>query len=338
MENPTINGCVQGKRLHSMVMISLMMVLMGCAVRHDPFPREPHPSLEIPLFSYERKVIQPRVQRINEKNTYWIEKVAFPSSMAPHWVTAYHYVQKSGGNPPTIIVLPILGGNYFFAKNCARYLARHGFSCLRFERIVDPLDAERGLVHTEMVLRHAIIDIRRAIDWLDQRAEGNRNRIGIVGISMGAIVAALAFEAEPRINSAAILLGGGDIAAILATSREGLVVRFRKEVMRTKGIDLEQFHTEATRILAPVDPFTYAPRGNPKHILMLNARFDGVVPSPCSEKLWRALGRPLWVRIPTGHDSSVLFLWYIQSRVLKHFRKAFAEEGKSEVRGEAPIP
>ncbi len=312
------------KMLLSMLLSWLMMALMGCVVRHDPSPEKPHPSLEIPLFSYERDELQPRIERLKEENTFRVEKVTFPSSLVPHLVTAYHYTQKSGENPPTIIILPVLGGNYLFSKNCARYLARHGFCCLRFERTVNPLDAEKGLIHTEMALRRAVIDIRRSIDWLGQRSDGNQNRIGVLGISMGAIVAALALEVEPRINSAAILLAGGDIATILATSKENLVVRFRAGVMRTSGINLQQFQEEATRILAPVDPLTYASRGDPKSILMVNARFDRVVPHSCSEKLWEALGRPLWIRIPTGHDSSALFLPYLRYRILKHFREAFA--------------
>ena len=104
------------KTFPSVLLTWLMMVSMGCVVRHDPSPEKPHTSLEIPLFSYERKGIQPRLQRIKEENTFWIKKVTFPGSLVPHWVTAYHYIQKSGENPPTIIVLPILGGNYFFSK------------------------------------------------------------------------------------------------------------------------------------------------------------------------------------------------------------------------------
>jgi len=304
----------------------LMMAPVGCVVRHNLSPEKPHPSVEIPLFSYKREALQPRIERLKEENTFYIERVTFPSSLAPHWVTAYHYTLKSGQDAPTIIILPILGGNYFFSKNCARYLARRGFSCLRFERTANPLDPEKGLTHTEMALRHAVIDIRRSIDWLGHRGGAHLNRIGVLGISMGAIVAVLASEVEPRIKAAAILLAGGDIATILATSKEHMVIRFRAGVMRTRGIDLQQFHEDATRILAPVDPLTYASGSDPKYILMVNARFDSVVPPPCSEKLWEALGRPLWIRIPTAHDSSALFLPYLRYRVLKHFREAFAGE------------
>lgn len=311
--------------LLSVLLLGTMMVLMGCMMRHGPWPKKPNARHEIPLFSYEKEKVQAQVQRLKEENTHWIEKVTFPSSMAPYWVTVYHYVQKDGENPPTIIILPILGGNYFFSKNWARYLARRGFSCLRFERTANPLEAEKGLNHTEMVLRHAIIDIRRGIDWLDQRGKVDLNRIGVAGISMGAIVAALALEVEPRINSAAILLGGADIPTILTNSKENMVVRFRESVMRTNGIGLEQFYREATQTLVPVDPLSYASGVDPKRILMINARFDKVIPSPCPEKLWNTLGRPLWIRIPTGHDSSALYLWFIRYRILRHFRKALIE-------------
>ncbi len=87
-----------------------MTVLMGCVARYDLSPKRLHLLFEIPLFSYERKELQPRVQRIKEEQTLSVEKVTFPSSMIPYWVTAYHYIQKSGENAPTIIVLPILGG------------------------------------------------------------------------------------------------------------------------------------------------------------------------------------------------------------------------------------
>lgn len=219
------------RRLFFVLLLTTMWRAWSCTISLNPSPREPLCEPEIPHFSYGMPELQPRVYRVKDEKTHWIEKITFPSSMVPSWVTAYHYVQKAGENPPTIIILPILGGDYFFSQNCARYLARRGFSCLRFERTANPLDAEKGLYHTEMVLRHGIIDIRRAIDWLVESGEGNVNRIGVLGISMGAIVAALALEVEPRIGSAAILLGGGDIATILATSSEDLVVRFREGVM-----------------------------------------------------------------------------------------------------------
>jgi hypothetical protein len=118
---------------------------MGCTMSHEPSPRKSTPFAEVPRFRYEREELRPRVQRAEEENAFRVQKVAFASSMAPHSVTAYHYVRKSGKTPPTIIILPILAGDYFFSKNCARYLARKGFSCLRFERTANPLEAEKGL-------------------------------------------------------------------------------------------------------------------------------------------------------------------------------------------------
>ncbi len=296
---------------------------VGCTATYKPMTRRPIDHSEIPHFRYEREVLNPRLERVRDEKSYWIEKLTFPSSMASHRVTAYHYRPKSGENPPTILIIPVLGGNYFFSKNIAQYLVRKGYTTLRFERTTDPLEAEKGLDYTEKVLRHATIDLRRIIDWLIHRNKVSSHRIGLVGISMGAIVAALAVGVEPRIGPASIILGGGNIAAILASSREDEVVRFREEIMRAGGISLEQFHEEAANVLAPVDPLTYASRADPENISMFTARFDKVIPYQTSKELWMALGKPMWIRMPTGHYTSALLMGYIRHRIWIHFKGFF---------------
>jgi hypothetical protein len=222
--------------------------------------------------------------------------------------------------------MPILGGTYYLSKDLAQYLVEGGFTCLRFERMADPLDAKRGLPHVEKCLRYAIIDLRRGIDWLVEVNGRDPNRIGVVGISMGAITAALALGVERRIGAAAIVLGGGDIANILTTSTERDVVRFRQDVMEARGLSLEQFHREATRLMTPVDPLTYASRTDPKQILLVNAYFDQVIPYDSSERLWEAMGRPLSITLPTGHYTAALYLWYIRYRIYFHLVECFGIE------------
>ncbi len=321
---------MKGTRSVFLLLLVGTAVQAGCTVI-KPSVRKPSDGLEIPHFRYEKEELEPRVHWVKEKKTYRIEKISFPSSMTPYQVTGYLYDPKAKVTPPTIIIIPILGGNYFFSKNCANYLTQRGFSCLRFERTTDPFDVEKGLHHTERVLWHSVIDFRRVIDWLVEGKGRNPNRIGVMGVSMGAIVAALALAVEPRIAPGAIILGGGDIATILATSKERRVVRFREGVVRAKGMTLEQFHEEASRVMAPVDPLAYATRADPKSILMVNGRFDRTIPYDCSEKLWQAMGRPLWITIPTGHYSAVLFLWHIRHQILIHFRKWFGVEGWSGI-------
>ncbi len=315
------------RKIRSVFVLLLVALVaqLGCMATYKPVVRRPIDHPEIPHFRYEREVLNPRIERVKDEKSYWIEKLTFPSSMVPYRVTAYHYRPKSGERPPTILIIPILGGNYFFSKNIAKYLARKGYSTLRFERTTDPLEAEKGLHHTERVLRHGIIDLRRTIDWLTDSDDVRSHRIGLVGISMGAIVAALAVEVEPRIGPASIILGGGNIAAILTSSKENGVVRFREKIMQGKGISLEQFHEEAANVMAPVDPLAYASRADPEDILMFTGRFDRVIPYEHSKKLWRAMGKPMWIRMPTGHYTSVLLLKYIRNRIWLHFEELFGQ-------------
>jgi dienelactone hydrolase len=313
------------------ICVVLLLLLLGiggswgCSLKPGPPVWDPIERPEIAYFQYEKEAIQPDIERVEDRKGYWIEKIVFPSSMDGAQVTGYSYHPKSVDTGPIILIIPVLGGSYFFSENTAQYLVRQGFRCIRFERTADPLDAEKGLLHTERVLRHAIIDLRRTIDWLIETDPGVKNRIGVMGVSMGAIVTTLAIEVEPRIGPATIILGGGDIATILATSREGRVVRFREGVMAAEGWTIEAFHKKARQLMAPVDPLTYASRVNPTTVLMANGRYDTTIPYHLSEKLWEAMGKPRWIRTPTGHYSTVVYLPYLQHQAYLHFRDFFGE-------------
>lgn len=315
------------RRLIPAIFLSAALILAAlpeCTIKYRPQRREGRARKEIPYFLYENKGVLPQVKGIQGPGSHVLEKIAFPSSMRPYRVRGYLYYPRSGALPPTILIIPILAGSYSFSRHMAEYLVDRGFSCLRFERTAPPLDPARGLGHTQRLLRHGIIDIRRTVDWLAQRNGPHSPPVGIMGISMGAVVAALAVEVEPRIRAAAMILGGGDIATILTRSREDLLVQFRERIMATRALGLDQFQELAQDLMRPVDPLTYASRVDPHQILMVNARFDRVIPYENSRRLWEAMGRPRWIRLPTGHYTAVLYLPYIRYRTLHHFREVFA--------------
>jgi dienelactone hydrolase len=313
-----------GTPFFSLLILIGVVLQAGCTVKRTAPAEKTRPESDISYFRYQKERLTPQIERFQDEETYWIEKVSFSSSMDSSEMTGYYYHPKTTDNPPTILIIPVLGGGYYFSKSSARYLVKRGMSCLRFERTTDPLDPQKGLHHTETVLRHAIIDIRRVVDWVVQRNPGNSTPIGVMGISMGAIVAALALQVEPRIGAGALILGGADIAAILAWSREDRVVRFREAVMQASRMSLDEFHDEAARIMVPVDALTYRGRADPNRILMVNGLFDRVIPSSSSKNLWEAMGRPLWFQMPTGHYSAALLLWHIRYRTFLHFQKVFA--------------
>ena len=153
----------------------------------------------------------------------------------------------------------------------------------------DPHETVEGMTQ-------AVQDIRRGVSWLAARPEIDAAEIGIFGISLGGITAALAAGAEPRIKNVCLLLAGGDVGEATWDSHELRAVRER---WLAQGKTREEYF-ETLRV---VDPVTYASAARGKRILMLNAASDEVIPRRCSESLWHALGEPEIRWYSGGHYS-----------------------------------
>jgi dienelactone hydrolase len=143
--------------------------------------------------------------------------------------------------------------------------------------------------------RQAEADLDAAVTWLQGRPEIDAGRIGIVGISLGAVVGSLQMARDERLRANVALLGGGDLAHILT---HGALTLFARREYRRRGLD----EAVLRRALAPVDPVTYArPLAPPRRMLMINGRYDIVMPRSDVLKLWRAFGEPPLLWLDTGH-------------------------------------
>jgi dienelactone hydrolase len=163
-------------------------------------------------------------------------------------------------------------------------------------------------------MTQAVLDIRRGVSWLAARPEIDAGQIGIFGISLGGITAALATANEPRITSACFLLAGGDVAEALWTSREARQVR---DKWLADGKTREEF-VEALR---SVDPVTYAAAARGKRILMLNAADDELIPRACTESLWKGLGEPEIHWYSGNHYSVIRHIFSVLLRVPRFFAR-----------------
>ena len=153
----------------------------------------------------------------------------------------------------------------------------------------------------------AVLDIRRATAWLAAQTEIDAQRIGVTGISLGGIVAALATAGEPRIQRSCLVLAGGNLAKIIMESEETADVR---AAWADQKFEPQQIIDQLNQI----DPLTYADRIKSRKLLMFNASQDKVVPPICTEALWKAVGEPEihWWR--AGHYSAA---WYLPTALLQ---------------------
>jgi BAAT / Acyl-CoA thioester hydrolase C terminal len=220
-----------------------------------------------------------------------------------------------------VVILPVTRGDYP-TKKVAAYLAGHGMASLLFlSRSSFTGNSEKDFPTLAVQIHDYVVEVRQSLDWLTRQPSIDSNRIGLLGMSLGAIVGTLVGGADPRIRSEVLLLGGGDLPGIIFSTHERSFVKMRYRLMEKQRLSPQALKQEAEKILASVEPLSHARRLSPANILMINAYFDQVVPRTYTLALWERIGRPHLVFVPTGHYTAILFLWYAESEAYGHFKK-----------------
>jgi dienelactone hydrolase len=170
-----------------------------------------------------------------------------------------------------------------------------------------------------------IRDGRRGLDWLCGQGGVDGRRLGIVGVSHGAMIGPCVMGADPRLLAGVFCMGGADEAMIVARSHEPSVRRFRERIMQVHGLtdpeDLQHLpQTQGSR----TEPMRYAGAVDPGSVLLFKTRLDRAVVPEAQDKLWEALGRPRRITLPLGHIGFGLAFYYAARRAAGFFRERFA--------------
>lgn len=248
--------------------------------------------------------------------TSWL---SFPSAVTTDveenntvWCRYWRPVEERGRRP-AVILLHWLGGRFDVLEMIGFRLAESGIPALlmympyygpRMPAGRDRKDVfSEGNVETLAAsFRQAVMDVRRAGDWLASRPDVEPSRIGIVGISLGAIVGGLTAGVDDRFGRSVFIIGGGDLPAILLNpSRETALAR--KKIAEA-GLSARQIG----ELCRDVDPCTFAARIRPEEVLMINADADEVIPKAATERFYEAAGRPAIRWMKGGHTAVVLQL------------------------------
>ncbi len=170
------------------------------------------------------------------------EKVSVPG----HGVTLGGYFFKPQAGQPPYPALVLLHGFAGYAHNMAglaRAAAANGYAALALSL--------RGWLGSEGESDQGLrqpLDVLAAIDWLAKRPSVDRERLGLVGASMGGQVALLAAAHKPHIKAVASFFAPTDLAAWRAANPfirdylddlcgpEGLPVR--SPILRVAQIDV----------------------------------------------------------------------------------------------------
>lgn len=206
---------------------------------------------------------------------------------------------------PAVVCLHIIHDNFDLERLLCTRLAQNGVAALFFKQ---PYYGERGgAVGKAMLatgsnifmggLEQGLEDARRAVDIAQALPEVNPERIGITGISMGAVQSASVCGREPRIRKAFLTLGGCDIKKVILTAHE-------TRRMRAFIEGLPQ--AEQARVWACIerlDPMQAKDAlrrlGEAGNLRMVCAEQDQVIPPECGRRLAEAAGfadRVTWLK------------------------------------------
>jgi dienelactone hydrolase len=305
-------------------------------IRFEPYSKEqsavPKPfQLGAANFQFEQR---PQNSISDDVNLSFI---TFPSPVKTKYesnntVHCEYYCPTTPGKHPACIVLHILGGDFPLSRTFATALAHRGvaslFVIMPYYGPRRPADANMRMIsasdprQTIDGMTQAVKDIRYAAAWLAAEPEVDREQIGVFGISLGGITAALAGAAEPRFHKICPVLAGGGIALVLWESTEPHAVEARQRWIAAGGT-----RDSLMELMKTVDPATYGDCVRGRKVLMLNASHDEIIPKKCTEALWQAFGRPEIHWYDAGHYSAIWHLVDALGRVTDFFQ-ADATSGK----------
>ncbi|MCE7700139.1 MAG: acetylxylan esterase [Methanobacterium paludis] len=235
-------------------------------------------------------------------------------------VTAIYSVPKRFAPPyPAVVLLAGSGGHKDsdYVRIAADMMCTLGYATISLDAQYhgDRARPERsGDFHiiTNTTSRDAwvqtVIDLRRAVDFLQAQKEVDRSKIGYIGFSQGSLVGGVFIGVEPRIKCACLAVGGGGL------------IPWSKKLGFWQASAAKELQDNA----AVCDPVYFIGRFAPKPLLMLSAKRDEMIPKAATMTLYNAAGgQKKLVWFSTGHvlppnalvgDARTFFITHLGAR------------------------
>ena len=266
-------------------------------------------------------------------------RVTYPSPVVTPYpinnlVTGYLFLPKTPGPYPVMLVehewLPVnLANEDVLCATLARagvaaFLVVQPYSYIRrvVPRVPD-VELLSGDTHqTVAAVRQAVLDNRRALDWLQTRPDIDSTRIGVAGISLGGILAPLIVGVDHRARVLVTIVGGGDVSDLVYDS---FITYGLRPSLLYHGVTFDSIKHDYVNI----EPTNWLHGFVPKNALLFNGRFDVFVNPKMAHHLANALGGAPIVWINTGHYGTVFAEKQIEAVGVKFVRSRFGLDSAS---------
>ena len=229
---------------------------------------------------------------------------------------------------PAILMSPILAGNDLFVREFAAFYAARGLHAVIVYRQKEVFSADRPLQDVETHLRETVVELRRALDWMETEESIDSQRIGTFSISLGAMLTSVLAAIEPRVRCSVLGLPAGCLPEIIMTSQDKGIRKRRRAYLERHGWNKQQALEELKKVVR-TDPLNFAGAVDPRKVLIIAGLFDRVLGFHRSLDLWRAMGRPRLILLPTGHYSAYLATPYLKLVTYSFLRRELNKSPKS---------
>lgn len=320
-------------RLAAAALAAVCVVLVGC-VGYSPLAEEYAGPLELPDAlvatlpgaggddSEAAVIVAQDLDKTRHRFRFTVRQLSLPATDTADAVPFEYYDVDEDGPTPVIVLLPIFNGKPIVTRYFARYFASRGWAAVHLSRDTDPLE---HLDSPEQGIRENLRDYRRVLDWIGQQTEFDPERIGLFGISLGAMDAVMLTAIDERIDALVAAMAGGNIADLAVSTSYRPIARTVEDLMDERGMSREAFEL-ALDAKIKTDPMRLAPYVDAERTLLILTRTDAIVPFRTQEALRTELGAPETLFLPTGHRTSVFYFPFMGSSAFDFFERKFSKD------------
>jgi dienelactone hydrolase len=225
------------------------------------------------------------------KGTYTIEKTFIGKEKIPTLVSFHEQEQPL----PAVICLHGWSANKEgMLKHCLR-IADAGFFAIAIDarmhgERLDPAfwskSAENFPHIFFSVVTETAKDLVKVVDFLEKRPDVDSNRLGFMGISMGAFISLIATQLEKRVKAVASILGAGDFQLFGEKIGSQKVLPFDQQLINYPD-------EETKRLIKKYDPLNNLKKFPPTALLLIGGSQDPLIPKEGITQLYGEL-EPLY--------------------------------------------